>query len=372
MQLPSFELERYFARYEFSTPFLLCASDVESYTLSELLTLADDATAELWQQLELGYTESAGHPLLRAEIAGLYEGLSADDVLVFAGAEEAIFAFGNVALGRGDHAVVVWPAYQSLFQVARSGGAAVTLVPLEHHTAWQLDVDAVAAALRPNTRAIVINFPHNPTGAHIDRVVLDDLVNLAHEADATLFSDEVYRWLEVDPGDRLPGAAELSPHALSLGVMSKTFALPGLRIGWVATRDRALLQRLGAFKDYTTICNSAPSELLALMALRQRAKVVERSRAIVDANLVLVDDFFDRWEGVFEWVRPRGASIGFPRLRHDMAIEEFADQLAKQEGVLLLPGSVYQSPDNHFRLGFGRCNLPEALHRLDRFAKTCL
>jgi aspartate/methionine/tyrosine aminotransferase len=366
--LREFQLERYFARHEFSTPFLLCSSDVESYQLDELLALADEETAALWGRLGLGYTESAGHPLLRAEIARLYDGLCADDVLVFSGAEEAIFAFANVGLDRGDHAVVVWPAYQSLYELAGAAGAEVTLVRLEHEAGWRLDVEAVRAAMRPNTRAIVVNFPHNPTGAHIDRPTLDALLELADEAGARLFSDEVYRWLELHPADHLPGAAELSERALSLGVMSKTFASPGLRIGWLATRDRALLERLGALKDYTTICNSAPSEILALIALRARDQVVARTRAIVDANLPLVDDFFARWRGVFEWVRPRGASIGFPRLLGRTPIDDFARELASSEGVLVLPGSLYDHPANHFRLGFGRRNLPEALTRLDRFA----
>ena len=372
MQLPPFELERYFARHEFSTPYLLCSSDVEPYELDELLGLADEETGALWRGLSLGYTEPAGHPLLREGIAGLYAGVEPEDVLVFAGAEEAIFVFASAVLGPGDHAIVVWPAYQSLYEVARGAGADVTLIALEHGSGWALDVDAVRAALRPNTRAIVVNFPHNPTGALIDLATLDALAGLADDAGVHLFSDEVYRWLELDPAGHLPGAVERSEHALSLGVMSKTFALPGLRIGWLATRDRALLQRLATFKDYTTICNSAPSEVLALVALRRLDQVVARTRAIVDVNLPLLGEFFERWQGTFEWVRPRGASVGFPRLSAPTPVADFARELAEREGVLLLPGSLYDHPGNHFRLGFGRRNLPEALNRLERFARETL
>jgi aspartate/methionine/tyrosine aminotransferase len=368
MQIRPFALERYFAQHEFTAELLLCSSDVESYALRELLALADDETRALWDELSLGYTETAGHPLLRAEIAALYPGLEPDDVLVFAGAQEAIFAFAQAALGADDHAVVVTPDYQSLHEVARSAGAEVSSVELEHDSGWTLDLGAVRGALRPETAAIVVNFPHNPTGAHIDRATLDGLVEIAAEAGAHLFSDEVYRWLEHAPAALLPGAAELSARALSLGVMSKTFALPGLRIGWLACRDRELLARIAAIKDYTTICSSAPSEILALIALRRRDEVVARSRAIVDANLPLLDDFFARWAGVFEWVRPRGSAIGFPRLVADVAIEDFARALVDEEGVLLVPGSIYEQPGNHFRIGFGRRNMPEALARLERFA----
>ena len=368
MSIRPFALERYFAEHEFTAELLLCSSDVEAYGMRELLAMADEETRALWDGLGLGYTETAGHPLLRAEIAALYPGLQADDVLVFAGAQEAIFAFAQATLGADDHAVVVTPAYQSLHEVARAAGTELSLVELEHERGWALDVDDVRRELRPDTRAIVVNFPHNPTGAHIDRPTLDALVELADAAGAHLFSDEVYRWLEHPPSALLPGAAELSQRALSLGVLSKTFALPGLRIGWLACRDRELLARIAAIKDYTTICSSAPSEILGLVALRRRDEVVARSRAIVDANLPLLDDFFARWDGAFEWVRPRGAAIGFPRLLADVAIDDFARELVEREGVLILPGSIYEHPGNHFRIGFGRRNMPEALGRLERFA----
>jgi aspartate/methionine/tyrosine aminotransferase len=372
MPIRPFALERYFAEHEFTAELLLCASDVEPYALHELLALADDETRALWDGLKLGYSESPGHPLLRAEIAALYPGLQADDVLVFAGAQEAIFAFSHAALGPDDHAVVVTPAYQSLHEVARAAGAAVSVVELDHESGWALDLEDVRRALRPETRAIVVNFPHNPTGGHLDRATLDGLVEIAEESGARLFSDEVYRWLEHAPAALLPGAAELSAGALSLGVMSKTFALPGLRIGWLACRDRELLARIAEIKDYTTICSSAPSEILALIGLRGRDAVVARSRAIVDANLPLLDDFFARWEGVFEWVRPRGAAIAFPRLLAATPIDDFARELVSEEGVLLLPGSIYEHPGNHFRIGFGRRNMPEALARLERFARVRL
>jgi aspartate/methionine/tyrosine aminotransferase len=367
VRLAPFELERFFARHEFSAPYLLCSSDVEALTLNELLALADEPGQQLWAQLSLGYTESQGAPFLRAAIAGLYEGVEADDVLVFAGAEEAIFCFANLALGPGDHAIVTWPAYQSLYEVAGSAGAEVTLLELEHDSGWRLDLDALEARLRPETRAIVVNFPHNPTGAQLDRASFERLVNMAEGAGATLFSDEVYRWLEYDPALRLPAAVEASSSAASLGVMSKSFALAGLRIGWVASRDRALLARLAAFKDYTTICSSAPSEVLSLIALRALDQVVERSRSIVATNMALLDDFFERRREQLEWVRPNAGSIGFPKLVSEPDVERFCADLFREAGVLLLPGGVYGHPDSHFRIGFGRRNLPEALERLDRF-----
>jgi aspartate/methionine/tyrosine aminotransferase len=367
VRLPPFELERFFARYEFDVPYLLCASDVEPYAMEELLALADERGRELWEGLSLGYTEPAGAPFLREAIAGIYgDRIGADDVLVFASGEEAIFCFAGAVLGPGDHAIVVWPSYQSLHEVARGVGADVTLVALEHESGWALDLDELGRALRPRTRAIVVNFPHNPTGAHLDRSSFERLVALAEAAGATLFSDEVYRWLEHDEALRLPAAVEASPSAASLGVMSKTFALPGLRIGWIATRDRDLHARLAAFKDYTTICSSAPSEVLAYIALRALDRVVARSRSIVEANLPLLDEFFERWSGAVEWVRPDAGPIGFPQLTVTGSdIEGFCRELARDAGVLLLPGTAYGDDRKHFRIGFGRRNMPEALARLE-------
>lgn len=372
MRIDDFALERFFNRYEFSVRHLLCASDVQGWTMRELLTLADAETSATWESLTLGYTEAPGHPLLRAEIASLYESIAPDEVLVFSGAEEAIFVLANVLLGPGDHAVVTWPAYQSLHEVARAVGADVTLHELREDDGWAIDLDRLRRDVTLRTRLIVVNVPHNPTGALPDAATYRAVVDLAAEAGATLLSDEVYRFLEIDPADRLPAGADAGPHAVSLGVMSKSFALAGLRIGWLATHDAALLDRAARFKDYTTICNAAPSEILALIALRARDDVLGRSRAIVASNLALLDAFFARQAGRFAWVRPRGGSVGFPRLLSDVSIDRFADDLVEAEGVLLAPGSMFGHPGNHFRVGFGRTDLPAALERLESFAERTL
>ena len=373
MRIADFALERYFARWEFAADHLLCASDVEAYPMAEMLALADDETRALWDRLHLGYTESTGHPLLRREIAGLYETLEADDVLTFAGAEEAVFCLMNVLVGPGDHVIVTWPGYQSLHEVARAAGADVTLHELREADGWALDVERLRREVTPTTRLIVVNAPHNPTGMLPDRATFDALVTVAADAGARLFMDEVYRGLEFDETDRLPTGADTQADGVSLGVMSKAYALAGLRIGWLATRDRELLARVAAFKDYTTICSSAPSEILAIMALRARDRVLARSRAIIAANLELVDAFFDNWADRFAWVRPRAGSIGYPRLTvPGVRIDDWAAQLVETEGVLLLPASQFGQPGNHFRIGFGRTDLPEALGRLEAYARRTL
>jgi aspartate/methionine/tyrosine aminotransferase len=317
MRIPDFELERYFARWEFAVDHLLCASDVEGYPMAELLALADDETRALWAGLRLGYTESTGHPLLRREIAALYDRVEPDEVLVFAGAEEGIFCLANVMLGPGDHAIVTWPGYQSLYEVARAVGADVTLHELHAADGWSIDVERLRASLRPSTRLVVVNAPHNPTGMLPTHAEWRALTNLCADAGVHLLADEVYRFLEFDPADRLAAGVEAFDRGISLGVLSKSFALAGLRIGWLATHDR----------------------------------------------------FFAERSDRFSWVRPRAGSIGFPRLSAaGVTIDAFAEELVEAEGVLLLPGSRFGYPGDHFRIGFGRTDLPEALAGLEHFA----
>ena len=374
VRIADFTLERYFARWEFAVEHLLGASDVQGYPMAELLELADEETRALWDDLRLGYTESTGHPLLRREIASLYETIQPDDVLTFAGAEEAIFCLMNVVPGPGDHVIVTWPGYQSLYEVARAAGADVTLHELREAHDWAIDLDLLRGQVTPSTKLIVVNLPHNPTGMLADRRTFDAIVEIAAEAGAYLLVDEVYRGLELDGVEPLPaGADAAAPRGISLGVMSKSFALAGLRIGWLATKDRELLDRLARFKDYTTICSSAPSEILSIVALRARDRVLARSRGIVAANLERLDAFFDEWADRFTWVRPRAGSIGYPRLTvPGVRLDAWAAELVEAEGVLLLPGSQFGDPGNHFRVGFGRTDLPVAVDRLEAFAERTL
>ena len=371
MRIADFALERYFARWEFEVEHVLGASDVEGWSMAELLELADDETRGMWQGLRLGYTESTGHPKLRAEIARLYESLEADDVLVFAGAEEAIFSLFSSSVEAGEHVFVTWPGYQSLYEVARAAGAHVSLhVLLEEH-GWGLDVERLIRSFRPETRLVVVNAPHNPTGMLPSEEDWRRLATACSEAGIRLVADEVYRFLEHDGSATLPAGADLDERFISIGVMSKSFALAGLRIGWLATRDRAVLDRCARMKDYTTICSSAPSEVLALIGLRARERVLARSREIVAANLAVLDGFFERHADALAWVRPLGGSIGFPRLvpggPAGASADRFAASLVEKTGVLLLPSSTFGFGDTHFRIGLGRTDLPVAVEAVEQF-----
>jgi aspartate/methionine/tyrosine aminotransferase len=366
MHIPPFKLERFLARFEFEVPYFFCGSDCESLSVGDLLALEPGAVDE-FRDLRLGYTECRGDPRLRSGIAGLYVERNPDDILVFAGAEEGIFVFMSAVLEPGDHIIVQYPSYQSLHEVARAQGCEVTYWRMDEASGWSLSLEDLAGAIRPTTRAIVINTPHNPTGAQMKREVFDGLIDIARDHGIFIFSDEVYRFLEHDPRIRLPAMADVYEKGISLGVMSKAYGLPGLRIGWIAAMDSDLLQNMLEFKDYTTICSSAPSEFLSSIALNHHDELVARNLRLIEKNLSLLDAMFVRRDEVFAWERPVAGSVGFPKLLGDQHIEEFCSDLVERCGVLLLPGMVFGDESNRFRIGFGRQNMGECLARLEHY-----
>lgn len=366
-KLALFKLEDYLSTREFKAPYMLCASDLETHSMQEILAMADDECRQMWGHLALDYTEPYGMPLLLEQVARLYgNAIDADNILSFAGAEEGIYCACHALLEAGDHAIVVTPCYQSLESIPASL-CDVTQIELAHSAGWQLEIDRVAAAIKPQTKLLLINYPHNPTGAMLSHVQQHQLVELARKHNLWLFSDEVYRYLELDAGHRLPTIASLYEKGLSLGVMSKAFGLPGLRVGWIACQDRDLLLAMSNVKHYLSICNSAPSEVLALIALRNKDHILDRNLAIMHHNIALLDDFFDDYRDLLEWVRPIAGCTGFVRLKSSQPAYDFSDELLAAKGVVTLPNSVYDYAGNHFRIGFGRKNMPEALAQMRAF-----
>ncbi|MGD0998196.1 MAG: aminotransferase class I/II-fold pyridoxal phosphate-dependent enzyme [Thermoleophilia bacterium] len=367
MRLDPFQLERYFGQYEFSVPFPLAASDCDGLSLEELLSLADVATRNLWETLRLGYTESQGHPLLRQEIAGLYKDCEPEQVLV-AAPEELIFIAMNCLVRNGDHVVCTFPGYQSLYSIAESLHAEVSRWEADEPDGWRFDPDKLAQLIRPSTRLIIVNFPHNPTGSLPRLADYERILEIAAGYGITVFSDEMYRLLERDEGDRLPAAVDLYDKAVSLSGVSKTLGLAGLRIGWLVVRDERLMRRLIQLKDYTTICNSAPSEILALAGLRARDSILARHHDLIERNLGLLDGFMAKYEPLFSWVPPRGGTVCFPRFKPDsLDTPELCRMVREEAGVLLAPSTVFDYGERHLRIGAGRESFPEGLLRLSTF-----
>src|SRR5258707_6967086 len=330
---------------------MLSSSDCESRPVSELLALEPDA-AERLQSLRLGYTEVAGSPELRQAAAATYERAAPEDVLTLAAAGEGIFLAYHALLGPGDPVVVEAPSYGSAVNLARSTGAEVTVWQRRHEDGWAYDLDDLAGLLRPDTRLLYLNSPHNPTGSQISAAEQQRLVSMLAERGTVLFSDEVYRGLEHDESDRLPAACDVYDRGLSLNTVSKSYGLPGLRIGWLACREPSLLARLRDLKLYTTICSPAPSELLVALALRHSDRLIGEARALVLGNPPLLSDFIARPRELFEWVAPAAGPDRFPRRRDDRDGRAWGGRTAAEAGGAVLPRPVDEEP-RHIPFRYG-------------------
>ena len=363
-----FKLEEYLVKYEFSAKYLLCCSDAESFSMSEILDMSNPQQRDAWERLHLGYTETPGSYDLRKIVAAeLYPGLGADNILMFAGAEEGIFCALHAIIEPSDHAIVLTPCYQSLFEIPKMKGANITQIPLEEANDWRIDLNRIQKAIKPNTKCIVINFPHNPTGQVIESDELQGIIDICAPRGIWLFSDEVYRLLGTTKKPWASPAACVYDKALSLGVMSKAFGMGGLRIGWLACQDKVLLKKIEQVKHYTSICNSAPSEMLSIIALTNKDRILERNNRIIDDNLKLLDQFLVEYSHLFGWVRPKGGCIGFVKYKGIESIDSFCEQLVNKRNVLLMPASIYECQTSHFRIGFGRRNMPKCLDQLKEF-----
>ncbi len=373
MKIKPFDLEVYFAKYEFSAPHLLCSSDCEAMSVGELLSLQEGAS-EQFQDHWLGYTESAGNPQLRQLVADRYETMGSENTVILSGAQEGITLFTHSVLRADDHVIVMFPAYQSLYQIAEDMGCDVTYWTLQDNDAneWSLDIDFLRDNIRDNTKALFINTPHNPTGYVISDKMFDDIVQVCREHDVYLFCDEVYRELELGDTPKAVSACDRYEKAIALGVMSKAFGLAGLRIGWVASQDKALLDEMVNQKFYTTICNSAPSEFLSIVALQNADTILNRNRVIIEGNINHIDRFIVDHPDIFSWTPPSAGSIAFPRLLIDQASDKFCVHLIETQGVMLLPSTVYNYGTRHFRLGLGRKTLPSSLEQLSDYVQNNL
>jgi len=288
---------------------MICSSDCEAMSVRELLALEKGATEKMLE-LDLGYTETKGAPELRRDIATIYKEISSEDLLVCSGAQEPIFLFSQAI--------------------------------------------------------IYLNTPHNPTGFHFTESEQSAIVALARKNNIIIFCDEVYRELERELQYRIPAIGDVYENGVSLGVMSKTYGLPGLRIGWLATKNKNILDKIAILKEYTTICNSAPSEFLAGVGIRNRQAIIDRNLQIVKNNLPLLDVFFNKYRALFSWHKPVAGPIGFVRMNFEEHDGLFAARVLKEKKVLLLPGDIYDY-NGFFRIGFCRKNMPEALAKFEEF-----
>ena len=365
MNINDFKLERYFYRHEFTAKYLLSSSDCDGYDMKYILEQASLQELALWEKLTLSYTESEGHPLLRGAILQNYNLENVENVVV-ASPGELNFITMNVLLRPTDHVLVVSPCYQSLSEVVKSLNCEISYWQ-PNPVNWEFDTATLEGLIQPNTRIIILNFPHNPTGAYLTRNQLDEIVRIAASHDTWIFSDEMYRKLMVSEIPELPPISDIYEKGISLWGTSKTFGLAGLRIGWLVAWDKAFLQKVVAFKDYLSICSSAPAEILTMMALNHPGSFIQPNLIKIIANIELFSAFALRHKELLTFIPPKAGSVAFVKINIDESTFDFSNRLVKETGIMTVPGEMFEYQGKYLRIGFGRRNFPEALEKLEEY-----
>ncbi|MBE0651784.1 MAG: aminotransferase class I/II-fold pyridoxal phosphate-dependent enzyme [Bacteroidales bacterium] len=368
MKINDFKLERYFAKHEFTAKYLLSSSDCDGFAQNHVLWHASEKELSLWEELKLGYTESEGNPLLREAILQFYNQKSIDNVVV-ASPGELNFVTMNVLLNAGDHVISVSPAYQSLYEVVRSLGCELSYWKPNPQN-WEFNTEDFEGLIKENTRLIILNFPHNPTGNYITQQQLDEIVALARKHDILIFSDEMYRKLMISDVEELPPVCDIYEKGISLWGMSKSFGLAGLRIGWLVSQNRDFLKKVIAFKDYLSICSSAPSEVLSTIALNHSDEFILPNVHKIKKNVSLFKEFASAHEIISSFIAPKAGSTAFVKLNIDDSSLEFCDRLVERTGIMTVPAEMFEYEGKYIRVGFGRENFPEVLEVWDRYQRT--
>lgn len=369
MKINDFKLEVYFGKHEFTAPYLLSQSDCESMTIQNLLDYEEGAL-ESFLASGLGYTEVPGSPALRGQIASLYETLTAEDIVVHAGAQEPIFNLMNVLLESSDHVICQFPIYQSLYEVAHAIGCEVSKWEAKSDAlGWSISLSELESLILPNTRLVILNSPNNPTGYTFSKEELEQIADIAKRHNLYVLCDEVYKGVELD-GVIRPWFADLYEKGISLGVMSKAYGLAGLRIGWLASKDHELLAQLMKMKHYTSICSSGPSEFLAEMALRHGSEILSRNKNLIMENIAAADAFFSKYPHIFEFNKPCAGPVAFLKMQVDRPIDLFCDEMVEESGILLLPATVFDVEGPYVRIGFGRKDFIENLSRFKTYLES--
>jgi len=342
-------------QHELHVAYDIAESGIHPLRLADLLAWEGEADASLdvLLDLRLGYSEARGSAALRSAIAATYLGCDAEDVLVTTGAIEANYLLFNVLLQAGDHVIAPFPAYQQLYSVPRALGCDVSRWEVGPATEYRYDLHALERLVRPTTRLIIVNSPHNPTGAMLSAAELRRVYALAEYVGAYVLSDEAYRWLVVPGG--LPFAPPICDHGplgISVGTVSKPFGLPGLRIGWIAA-PAPVVAACWEARDYISLSPGKLNDAIAELAFRHRERIVERNTAIIAANLAAAEAWVAGHSDILAWTPPRGGLLALLRYNLPIDSRELADLLATEYSVMLAPGSVF-GLDGHLRIGLGQ------------------
>jgi len=360
MKIKEFKLERLFARYSSLAKYKLSQSACEECTMQEILDMADYECKKMWDNLSLGYTDIMGFAPLREAIAKRFTTIRPSDILELV-PEEGIFIFMNTLLDPGDEVIVMKPCRPSLYEIPRALGCKVIKWPLEETTyGWNLDFNFLTENISPKTKLLVLNIPNNPTGYIPVKTEMDRILNIADKMGTWVFCEETYRGMEHDPAAALPSLSDMYPRATTIGGLNK-YGLAGTRMGWLVTKNRNILETCATYKDYTTLCNNAPGEILATIAMRNAEYLLRRNHEIVLENLEIAEKFFKLHKNSLQWIQPNGGSTAFPRLLKHIDVTEMCEKAMDEKELLIIGERAFGIDTNNFRLGLGRKDFQEAL-----------
>jgi aspartate/methionine/tyrosine aminotransferase len=351
MRIPPFALDQWLAAYEFASPpirYNLASSTGPTWTLGELLALGDGAGVQGLGDLRLSYAPPQGSEALRRQVAALHD-VDPDWVIITTGASEGLSALYCLASEPGASITLPFPSFPAMPAMARAWGLSVSTYALDRMQGFRQSAERVLAAVRENTRLVLVNTPHNPSGSIMPQAEIARIAANLEQRLIPLVVDEVYHPL-YHAGPILGSAAQV-PNTIIVGDLSKALSLPGLRIGWLIDRDAHRRERLINLRSYFTISSSPLTEAIAAHALANSEAILGRLRSVAATNLAALRAFMDAHQDTLDWVAPTGGTTAFPWLRDGSNARDLCKRLASA-GVLLAPGDCFDAPE-HFRLGFG-------------------
>ena len=361
-------LESWMRQYYFDVDLDIGSSGVQSYSMIELRELTGLTTEEI-DRIVFDDSRTLGDPILRETVARCFGDGDPNRVMVTHGSNEAIYLILNALLEPGDEVVILDPVYPQFYLIAKSIGARIKTWRLRAEQGFRPDVEEVEALIGPHTKAIIVNFPHNPTGTSLTRDEQARLIAAADSAGAYLIWDAAFTKLTYD-SDPLPDPVRFYERAISIGTLSKAYGLPGLRIGWCIT-SKEVLKACERLRDYINLHLSPLVELIARHAIENGDKLCSIRLRQARHNLELLSSWAAAHGEHVEFTRPCGGVCTFPRLRSVSDVEGFCHRLAREQRVLLVPGRCFNEPQ-HVRLGFGgpTADLQESLQRLSSQLQT--
>ncbi|GMA48037.1 aminotransferase class I/II-fold pyridoxal phosphate-dependent enzyme [Tetragenococcus muriaticus] len=355
MYIKPFGVERWLSKYETTVDYNLTSTSIMPLSINELLELTGEDEEQVKENIfsiKLNYGAIEGRLDYLSGIASLYQSIQKEQVISTNGGVGASHLTMMTVIESGDHVVAILPAYQQIYSVPESIGAQMEYLFLEKtETDYVLDLNKLMHLVTPETKAIVFNNPNNPTGDVIDDEALEKMVEIARKNDTYLICDEAYRGLTHNIGFST-SVADLYEKGVSLGSMSKAFAMAGLRLGWIASRDVKFMQDVYIHRDYTMISNGVIDEYVAALALKHKNAVQQRNLGITQSRATLFKKWLDN-EPKLSYAPFKGGTVALPYFESSLSSEEFCAKVIEEKSVLLMPGFVFDL-EKCFRMGYAR------------------